>query len=169
MISTSSIWRRMNRNTTDVIASGTPPADSATIATIAPAMIGPMNVMTSSSRHEHAQRERVRQVEDRTEHDRHDRPHERHQHQLAAQPAAHHDVDPARDPPDLGPVRRAQEAEGDLAELAAVEQQEERHDEHEHGVQRPVEERLGRLIAPSGVWRNVRAAPPRAARRAPRP
>ena len=54
----------MNRNTTAAIASGSPPADSATMPTIAPAMSGPMNVMTSSSRDEHAQRERVRQVED---------------------------------------------------------------------------------------------------------
>ena len=82
--------------------------------------------------------EGVGDVEDRPEDDVGDRRHEGDEEDLPAQPRAQDDVDPAEDL--LGPRADlgTEEPEGERAHPLAVEQEVERHDDRQEGVEQQV-------------------------------
>ena len=117
-----------------------------------------MNVMTSSRPVITPSASGVRQVEDRAEHDRHDDRHERDEHQLAAQPMADDDVDPARDRCIWTRSVGLQEPEGDLPNLLPSSSRKNVTISVRTMSSVPWRSCSAALIAPSGVWRNAAIA-----------
>ncbi len=124
--------------TTTTMASPVPPWANAARPAIPPAMMGPTSGMISRTPVSDPDGEGVGDVEDRPEDDVGDRRHEGDEEDLPAQPRAQDDVDPAEDL--LGPRADlgTEEPEGERAHPLAVEQEVERHDDRQEGVEQQV-------------------------------